>query len=118
MSLNVIEVHEMTVGDTKQALRFKLQRGGVARSIVAGDTVKFVLTKASDDSAKVAETALNITVNDTAAGDVQYNWQAADVNTLGEYWAYFVVIDSAGKRDTFPADGKKRKVIMYAKPGA
>jgi hypothetical protein len=51
---------------------------------------------------KVAQTAIGVTVTSATDGEVQYSPIAADVDTVGLYHAYFVVID-ATKEDTFPS---------------
>ena len=81
----------------------------------------FVLEKPSPNCFRVSESAsgpvVNITDTGTGThsyrivGSVQYAWQSADVANAGTYWVWFAVTES-GKVDTFPVDGRKRKVVI------
>lgn len=44
-------------------------------------------------------------------GTVQKEFLAADVDTAGEYWAWFNV-EEGGEKDTFPVDGRKLMVSI------
>lgn len=44
-------------------------------------------------------------------GHVQKEFDAADVNTAGDYWAWFTCTED-GETDTFPADGRRLKVVI------
>ena len=89
------------VGDTRTAIPGKLYRPDNSIEDLTDLTVKFAMYDTSG-TAKVAETTDNVTVTDATAGEVQYDPQAADVNVVGTYYAYFIV-EEAGAQDTFPA---------------
>jgi hypothetical protein len=88
---------------------------------LAAGTRYVVLEKPSPNCFRVAETmggpAIDIKSDGTGThsyrliGSVQYAWQDADVAEPGTYWAWFGVTE-AGKTDTFPVDGRKRKVVV------
>jgi len=99
------------VGDTEVAIAATLQRPDGTAVNLTGLTVKFRMV-AVDGTTKVAETASNVTVTDEASGQVQYNPQAADVDTAGVYHAYFVVIDGSSNRDTFPVKNGDLVIII------
>lgn len=51
------------------------------------------------------------TVVNAASGIVQYNWDAADTDTIGSYQAEFEVTYSDGTIETFPNNGYIRVEI-------
>lgn len=53
------------------------------------------------------------TVIDATNGKVEYDFAAADVDERGTYYGYFEVYDAAGERDTFPAEEKQLKIVLY-----
>ncbi len=98
-----MSVQEQTrrIGDTRTAIAATLKRPDGSVENLSGLDVTFQMTH-TEGNDKVAETPDNITVTDAAAGEVQYDPQAADVDTEGTYNAYFRVADGSDK-DTFPA---------------
>lgn len=115
MSNEDVQVHYRTKGDTLTPIAAKLEQtdeNGVLQpvNLNGGFVPKFRMV---DDNGvtKVAETEDNVTVTDAANGKVQYDFQTADVNTAGTFWAWFAVYDSGGtERDSFPVSGKKLRV--------
>jgi len=109
--------HRITQGDTLTPLAATLQQKNASGNYEAVDVtskdVKFCMVK-SDDTTKVALTDSNVSKVDAANGKVQYDFQAADVDTAGTFYAWFVV-ESGGELDTFPADGKAWKIVIVAK---
>lgn len=61
---------------------------------LTGSSVKFKMRLESSDTLKVNTAA---TVVSAAAGTVQYDWLAADVDTVGEYVGWWEVTLSSGK---------------------
>lgn len=104
--------HDRHVNDTEVALATTLTRPGGTAVDLTDLTVKFKMV-ANDDTVKVAETDANVTVTDASEGEVEYAFQAADVDTVGTYHAYFVVIDGSGNRDTFPVHEDYLEVKIY-----
>lgn len=78
------------VGDTRIAIAATLKRPDGTAVNLTGLTVKFKMVD-SQGTVTVAETTTNVTVTSAAAGQVQYDPQAADVDTAGTYYAYFTV---------------------------
>lgn len=104
--------HKRHVGDTQTALAVTCKRPDGTVVDLTSMTVRFEMYLASNGSTKVAETASNVTVTDATNGQVQYDFQAADVDTPGTYYAYFTVENAAGKKDTYPVDKGYLEVII------
>ena len=108
------ERHTLTVGDTLTPLAVRLEQpdeNGVLSAVDLTDlTVKFFMVD-SDGTSKVDETESNVTVTDATAGEVEYDFQDADVDTAGTYWAWFRVY-SLAEYDTYPAGGRKLCIVM------
>lgn len=112
-----ITYHELTVNDTLRPLGCQLQyedsTGAIVNVNLTGLTVKFKMV-ADNGTVKVAETAA--TVIDPLTGQVQYDFQSADVNTAGIFWGWFIVFGGVGglERDTYPVGRKLCIVIKQA----
>lgn len=102
------QTHEMVVGDTYLPLGAVLMRDGAAVNLT-GLTVQFRLVA---DGGTVKRDWTNAAIVDAAAGKVQYDFQAADVDTAGVYWAWFR-IGSGGEWATFPAAGDGGKARSF-----
>ncbi len=89
------------VGDTHIAIAAQLKRADSSNVDVTSLTVKFAMYD-SEGTAKVAETSSNVSKTVAATGKVQYDPQAADVDTAGTYYGYFITEDGSSKQDTFP----------------
>ena len=61
---------------------------------------------------KIAETSDNVTETDAEAGEVQYDFQADDVDTAGTYYGYFTTEDGDEKKDTFPAETGDLEIVI------
>lgn len=112
----VQDTHEMTVGDTLSPLRAQLLYKDESNQLsyaesLAGYTVKFLM-KTERGQVKVAESELHVTIVDAASRKVKYNWQAADVDTPGTYYAWFVVYSAGGAKDTYPKDGRAFRIVI------
>lgn len=99
------------VGDTLVAIAASLKRPDGTAVDLSDLTVKFKM-KDAQGNVKVALTETNVTVTDAEAGECQYDPQAADVDTAGTFYAYFVTEDAAGNKDTFPARTGDFEVII------
>jgi len=51
------------------------------------------------------DTTGNVSVDAAVSGDVSYQWQSGDTDTLGSYKAEFVVTYSDGTTQSFPTRG-------------
>lgn len=87
------------LGNTSQALRDQLKIDGKPLNI-GTSTVKFNMRHADSESLKVSAAAA--VIDDAAKGLVHYNWSTADVNTAGEYFAWWQIKDSSNKLKDFP----------------
>lgn len=110
----MIVVHR-TQGDTRTPLGAILQQrdeNGVLTAVdLTGKTVSFKMINAAGFSKVALTTATIVTA---AAGKVSYDFQNADVDTPGEYTAWFVVTEG-GETDHFPHTGEELKVFIHAK---
>lgn len=93
--------------DTQPALRAQLKDGDDVPIVLTGATIRFHMRTISG-TVKVDAAATIITA---ANGIVQYNWQAADTNTIGTYQAEFEVTYQDTTIETFPNSGYIRVEI-------
>lgn len=89
------------VGDTLTAIAATLKRPNGDVVSLSGKTVKFKMVNAATGAVKVAVTSVGVSITEAAAGQVQYSPVAADVDTAGVFYAYFIVY-SGTDYDTFP----------------
>ena len=101
------------VGDTLIALGVTLQRPNGTVVDVSALTTKFTMVD-TEGTVKVAETTSNVTETDAVNGEVQYTFQAVDVDAEGTYNAYFITEDGSGNQDTFPAEKGDLQVEIKA----
>ena len=109
-------VHVVTKGDTRTPLGATLKQPDTSGTLTAVDltglTIKFKMA-ADDGTTKVALTTDNVTVVSAANGQVQYDFQAADVDTAGRYYAWFVSETGGGEQDHYPHDGRSFSVVIH-----
>jgi len=101
------------LGDIRIAIAAALQRPDETAVDLADMTVKFAMFD-SEGSEKVAATTTGVSVTDEDNGYVQYSPVAADVDTEGVFYGYFIVIDGDGKEDTFPAEKGGFEIVIEA----
>ena len=110
----VAERHTITVGDTLTPLGVQLlQRdtsGALSAVDLAGKTVKFFMVD-EDGTDVVTETETGVTVTGESDGQVQYDFQAADVDTAGTFYGWFRVYSGA-EYDTYPTGGRKLCILI------
>ncbi|TWU12842.1 hypothetical protein CA54_16680 [Symmachiella macrocystis] len=112
---NVEEIlHHVHVGDTRAPLLVRLypEKGGTPIDL-SGLTVEFYMVN-SAGVAVVEQSDTGVTVTDAENGLVSKEFIAADVDTAGRFFGYFVAIDGEGKEETFPVDGRRLVVKVYA----
>ena len=102
-----IQEHAMMQGDTLNPIGGSLVRSGSAVDLT-GLTVVFRMI-AKDGTTKVNNQAA--TIVSAAAGTVQYTFDAADVDTPGEFWGWFIVFDGTPK-EHFPCNGRKLRIMI------
>ena len=115
---------EFTLGDTAVSVYAKLYRPSSSgpSPVVLGvaDTVAFRMidsagaAKVSDAAATVVDVGSSTTGE---AAEVRYDWAAGDVDTAGDYVAWFIVT-SAGATEHFPSqdrDDPEFKIVIRAR---
>lgn len=107
--------HTIKQGDTEPPCRAILKDvDGTLAIIQAGDVVTFRMTP--QHPGLRGDISATATVNDANAGDVQYNFVAADTATVGLYNAEFHIAYAGGVRGkTFPTDGY---IVVNVEPKA
>lgn len=106
---NIEKTWYQTKGDRRTAIAATLRKHDGSLVDLTGCTVAFLMILASDNTVKIDEAAA--TIDDADAGQVSYAWTANDVNTAGEYYAWWVVTrTSDSKKDHYPPEGKRFKV--------
>ncbi len=104
-----IQIQVRQVGDTRIALAATLTRPGGTAVDLTNLTMKFKMCTTAGVE-KVAETASNVSVVDATTGKVKYTFQDADVDTEGDFYAYFIAETGAGAQDTFPVVAGEMRV--------
>ena len=111
--MNEIREKQITVGDRRSMISDVLVDAATDLPIdLTGHTVAFrMYTEAG--AVKVSDAAA--TVVTPASGVVGYAPTAADVDTAGTYFYWWIVTrTSDSKKETFPSDGRKRRLVIYA----
>jgi hypothetical protein len=98
----------MKQNDTAPSIRATLENGNGNAIDLTGATVSFHMRALGATQTKVDAAA---TVVNAASGIVQYNWIAADTNTIGSYAAEFEVRYADNTIETFPNNGYIRVEI-------
>jgi hypothetical protein len=98
-----VEIQDRQVGDTRTAIAGICTRPDGSVVDLTSLTPKFAMYD-SQGNAKVTETEDNVSITDATAGKIQYEPQAADVDTEGTFYAYFIVEAATGEQDTFPVE--------------
>lgn len=88
--------------DTAPSIRATLKDGDDDAIDLTGASVRFHMRSIGGTSAKVDSAATVVTA---ASGIVQYDWVAADTDTVGTYQAEFEVTYSDTRIETFPNNG-------------
>jgi hypothetical protein len=98
-------------GDTRIAIAATLTRPDGTVVDLTNLTGKFKMC-AVDGTEKVAETSSNVTITSATDGEIQYSPQAADVDTVGTFNAYFIAETAGGAQDTFPARSGDFQIVI------
>ena len=110
-------------GDTAKYIEATLKERnpsvpGAFRAVdLTGCTVKVYMTPKGAHSTKTINGA-TATIVDATTGQVRYQWQTADIATIGEYDFQFIVYNAANKPTTFPTDtGDNGYITVYVVEG-
>lgn len=95
--------------DTAPSIRATLKDGDDAVIDLTDATVRFHMRTIGGTTAKI-DSAASIVIPATN-GIVQYDWTAADTDTIGSFQAEFEVTYSSGRIETFPNSGYIRVEI-------
>ena len=93
----------MKQNDTAPSIRANLKDGDGAAIDLTGASIRFHMRTIGGTSSKVD--AAGYVISPPASGIAQYNWIAADTDTVASYQAEFEVTYSDGTIETFPNDG-------------
>lgn len=102
-----------TVGDTLHPLQLTITDEAEQPVDLTGSTVKFRMRDRITGVDKIANGSC--TILSAVNGLVKYEWQAADVNTVSEYDAWFVEIQD-GDEQHYPESGPKLRIDMKDAP--
>jgi hypothetical protein len=90
-------------GDRLASLVATLKKpDGTAQDLTGATVFMYMRLRGSTGTPKINGASASII--DAANGRVQYDWEVADVDTVGRYWATFVV-NISGKLKSFPTHG-------------
>jgi len=108
----VIDVHEITKGDTHKSLVAELIAENLSENEVPVDlTGCSVAFRMVSDAGVVKVNDAAATIDDVDAGQVSYAFSDADVDTAGTFWGWFIVT-SSDKTDTYPRGGRRFKILI------
>jgi hypothetical protein len=92
-------IRKFVKGDRLTLLYATLQDGAGSPIDLTSQTVTFYMKPVASDTLKVNGAA--VAIESAADGEVSYAWEAADVDTVGKYWGWFVRTRD-GKTGTHP----------------
>lgn len=95
--------------DTQPALRAQFNDGDGLAIVLTDSSVRFHMRPIGSSQVKIDATAVVIT---PTSGLVEYNWIAADTDTIGSYQAEFEVTYPDGTIETFPNNSYIRVEII------
>jgi len=95
--------------DTSPAMLATLQDANFTAVDITGASVRFHMRPIGSAQVTVDAAA---TIVDALAGEVRYDWQAADTATVGAYQAEFEVTYVDASIETFPNDAYIRVQII------
>lgn len=107
--------HIRSLGDTLSTFAVRLQRDGVPTDLT-GKVVKFGMYDSDGNTvvAFPAGTTSNVTVSGPLTGDVEYDFQAGDVDMADLFSGYFRVCNALGTEcDTWPAKDKPIAITIF-----
>lgn len=117
MTLNNKDIQYVGLDDTSQATGLQLKRlnsSGVIENIdITGATLELVVEQ--EDGTDVTISSSSVSITTAASGLISIDWDTDVTGTAGTYY-YWVKVTLSGQVETFPPDGKKRKLIVASSP--
>jgi hypothetical protein len=95
--------------DTSPAMLATLQEADGSAVDLTGASVRFHMRPVGRAVITVDEAA---SIVNAGSGTVRYDWQSANISTVGSYQAEFEVVYADGGVETFPNDGYIRVEII------
>lgn len=106
--------HRRHINDTQKPIYAKLRSkdgtGTWVNENLTGKTVKFRMLNEAGDVIVDDRAASIVTATE---GTVYYTFQGTEVDTLGTYYGYFVVLDGSSKSNTFPVVKDELVIEIY-----
>lgn len=101
----------MKQNDRLPLLTCTLKDANGARDLT-GETVRFLM-RSSSGSVVIDQTSTGslVTVLDSTAGRVRYNWAAGDLGTPGNYLAEWETTDALDRPLSYPNDGNIEIIV-------
>ena len=107
-----IQIHKHTVGDTLTPMLWSAIHGDGSPVDLTGLDVKFRMVS-EDGTVIVDDDDTGITVTEAEDGEGQYDFQPADVEAAGTFYAWIRVYDPvSGEFDTYPIGGRKWAIVI------
>lgn len=103
----------LRVGDRLPVIRANLTGEKGQKIDLTGASVRILVKPLATDAAKVDSPC---TVTAAADGAVEYAPEVAASDTAGEYRAWFVITDAAGKKLTVPNEGYIPMLVSDGSP--
>ncbi len=101
-------MQSFTRGDLLRGPRAFLVNADSTPVDLTGNTLVFRLVSAVDGSVKVNNATA--TIVDSLTGEVRYDWVSTDIDTTGNYWAWFIRT-MGGETEHFPV-GHVYKIVI------
>lgn len=101
-------MQSFTRGDLLRGPRAYLVNADGSATDLTGNSLVFRLVSVVDGTIKVNNASATIVTPLT--GEVRYDWTAPDIDTVGEYWAWFIRT-SGGQTEHFPV-GHQYKIVI------
>ena len=102
-------VRTFTKGDLLTSVYGQCLDGASLPIDITGQTITFYLADIATGTIKVNGAAAAIVT--AATGQVRYDWTAPDIDTVGEYWGWFVRT-TAGKKAHHPGQGHYLRIVI------
>lgn len=94
-------------GDTSPNIEFELRDADGSRKDISGyNDVSFYMRDRDTEGVVISDnTSGNVIVTDAQRGEVEYDWQSGDTESVSTYDAELEVEFGNGKIETFPNNG-------------